>query len=280
MKKEQLVEEVSKYSGIKIIYILLFLLIVIYLYASQIGTKGLIVKEYNIKRKSLPDEYHGLKIVHFSDLHYGGQYKEKDLEKLVEQINIRKPDIVIYTGDLLLNHSKNTPDNINILIKHLSNIKSSLGKYYVKGNHDKYKEYQITFNSAGFHNLDKKEDLIYNNANNPILIVGDKIANKYFKDNDNIKPDYKIVVMHEPDNIINIKNHNFDIALAGHSHNGQLNIPYFKKFWMPKGARTYYNPYYKVNNTDFYISSGLGSSMLEIRLFEHPSFNFYRLTNK
>ena len=75
------------------------------------------------------------------------------------------------------------------------------------------------------------------------------------------------------------KEYNFNLALAGHSHNGQINIPYVKKFWMPPGARKYYEPYYKINNTDFYISSGIGSSTLEIRLFEHPSFNFYRLTN-
>ena len=47
----------------------------------------------------------------------------------------------------------------------------------------------------------------------------------------------------------------------------------------PDGAKKYYDEYYKVGNTDLYISSGLGTSELDFRFFNRPSFNFYQLYN-
>ena len=66
-------------------------------------------------------------------------------------------------------------------------------------------------------------------------------------------------------------------VFAGHSHNGQINIPYIKKLLLPEGSKKYYNNYYKVNNTNLYISSGLGESNINFRLFNKPSINFYRI---
>ncbi len=76
---------------------------------------------------------------------------------------------------------------------------------------------------------------------------------------------------------IKTKYDNINLVLAGHSHNGQINIPYIKKLFLPEGSKKYYNNYYKVNNTNLYISSGLGESKINFRLFNKPSINFYRI---
>ena len=44
-------------------------------------------------------------------------------------------------------------------------------------------------------------------------------------------------------------------------------------------AKKYYKEYYKVNNTDMYISNGLGTTIMNLRLFNKPSISLYRLTN-
>ena len=44
-----------------------------------------------------------------------------------------------------------------------------------------------------------------------------------------------------------------------------------------EGAKKYFSPYYKINDTELYISGGLGNKDYEFRLFNHPSINFYRL---
>ena len=93
-------------------------------------------------------------------------------------------------------------------------------------------------------------------------------------------PSYKINIMHTPDTFDDIKNYNFNLVLAGHSHNGQVDLPFYGAIYTPKGAKKYYKPYYKIDNTDLYISSGIGTSNYNFRLFNRPSFNLYRLNAK
>ncbi|HOZ53790.1 MAG TPA: metallophosphoesterase [Bacilli bacterium] len=262
----------------KNLFLFLFAITIGVLYSMYVGTLGMFTKEYSITNSKLPKDFYGLKIIHISDLHYGDYVNESFLKKLVAKINAYKPDIVIYTGDLYKKFSAPVQEDKVIIINYLSKIISKYGNYYVKGNHDR-KGYEDIMNAAGFYNLNEKEDIIYGENNNQILLIASNNAKKYLDKNKDISG-YKILVMHKPDDILALKDYNFELALAGHSHNGQINIPYIKELYMPKGSKTYNKPYYKVNNTDLYISSGLGTSLLNLRLFSHPSFNLYRITNK
>ena len=93
------------------------------------------------------------------------------------------------------------------------------------------------------------------------------------------KPIYNILLIHEPDYIKDINYSKYDLILAGHSHGGQVRLPLIGSIYNPNGSKLYHNDYYKINNTDLYISSGLGTSIYDFRLFNRPSFNLYRLTN-
>ena len=86
--------------------------------------------------------------------------------------------------------------------------------------------------------------------------------------------------MHEPDYIDDIDYSKFDLVLAGHSHNGQVRIPFIGATILPDGAKKYYKEYYKLEDTKLYISSGIGTTILPIRLFNKPSYNFYRIIKK
>ena len=90
---------------------------------------------------------------------------------------------------------------------------------------------------------------------------------------------YKILLVHEPDVIDNI-NIDFDLILAGHSHNGQVRLPFIGAIKKVELAEKYYEEHYTVNNKELYISGGLGTSTVKFRFFNKPSFNFYRITNK
>ena len=71
------------------------------LYARFISTTGLNVYEKSIISSSLPEDYDGLKIVQFTDLHYGSTVFLKELKHVVKRINDQNPDIIIFTGDLV-----------------------------------------------------------------------------------------------------------------------------------------------------------------------------------
>ena len=173
----------------------------------------------------------------------------------------------------------------------LKGLKANLGKYIISGNHDNLDLYNEIVERIEFTNLNDTYKLIYNNSNQPIVISGissnlinDNISEKTndFKNylENNVSPIYSILLIHEPDYIDNVDLNNYDLVLAGHSHAGQVRIPLIGSIITPVGSKKYYNEYYNVNDTDLYISSGIGTSVMRIRLFNRPSFNFYRLTNK
>ncbi len=261
----------------KFLIILVIIIILLGLYIRFVGTLGIFVKEYGIHTNKLPESFDGLKIVHFSDIHYGTIVDSKKLDEIVKKINDLKPNIVVFTGDLY-DESIDLSDKYKEEIKEsLSKIQAPLGKYAVSGNHDYSNDgYSELMKNSGFTYLDSENELIYYNGDTPIRIEG---YPSYLKD----KPDYKsyeedyytISLIHEPDAILKLKS-NSNLVLAGHSHGGQVRLPFIGAIYTPEGSKKYYNEYYKVNDKDLYISYGLGTSLLRIRYFDHPSFNLYR----
>ena len=92
--------KVKPRRGVKILFFLIILFVLLFLYARYINTSGFIVKEVAIIDEEMDANYNGFKIVHFSDLHYGRTTFEEDLNKIVEEINKLEPDVIVFTGDL------------------------------------------------------------------------------------------------------------------------------------------------------------------------------------
>ncbi len=291
-------KKTSKKIGI-ILVILCSCFIFIILYGKLIGTTGLIVKEYKVVNSKIPTSFYGFKIVHMSDIHYGRTVNKKELQNIVKNINLLKPDIVVLTGDLFDQEEILTTQDIKILTEELQKIKVTIGKFAIIGEHDYgVNQWSTVIKNSNFVNLNDTYELIYKDGYVPILLAGlstnlkgtknakDKIApiNDYLStlnsnEDPNI-PNYKILLIHEPDFVSDITSKNYDLILAGHSHNGQIRLPWIGALSKWKGSKKYYDEYYHLNNTDFYISSGLGTTGFDSRLFNRPSINFYRLVNK
>lgn len=278
-----------------IIFLICFILVItgVLLYSRYIGTTGLNIKEYRLTYKSLTDDFYGLKIIHLTDIHYGRTVYKKELENIKKEVNLMKPDIIVFTGDLIDKDTKLTKTDLKILNSFLNGMEANIGKYAITGNHDYgFKNYDIILENGGFTNLNNKYELIYTNTTNNILLAGvstniygkktikEKLNDtfEYLKNTDN-KPVLSILIMHEPDFIDDINYSKFNLILAGHSHNGQIRLPFIGALVKPNYAKKYYDEYYKIKNTDLYISSGIGVSEVNFRLFNRPSFNLYRLTN-
>ena len=111
-----------------IIILVIFILVIsgIIAYSRYLGTRGLKVKEYKVVSENISEAYNGLKVVHFSDIHYGMTIKYAELEKIVNQINFINPDLVVFTGDLF---EKVVDDNmVKELTELFSKIKDSPAK--------------------------------------------------------------------------------------------------------------------------------------------------------
>lgn len=285
----------SKKNIIKTFFKIIIVIILFLLYARHIGTSGLVIKEHRIYNSTIPDSFHGVKIVHVSDIHYGRVIQKERINELVDKINELKPDIVVFTGDLIDKDTKLTKKDNKILIEALKNIDSNINKYAITGNHDhQFKEYDSILLESNFVNLNDTYDIVYNKSYEPIMIAGLKTyistkksmddrminINNYIADNKDTGPKYRILLMHEPDLIDEVQIDNFNLVLAGHSHNGQVRLPFIGATILPPKAKKYYKEYYSLGNTELYISSGVGTSTINFRFLNRPSINLYRLVNK
>ena len=191
-----------------IIYVMIIIILTV-LNARFIGTSFLKVKEYPKYSDSVPNDFDGIKIIHFSDLHYKRAITREKIDKIVDEINLIKPDIVVFTGDLIDKDSIIVEDDIKYLKSTLSKINAKYAKYAVMGNHDynKIETVENIYNDAGFNYLNNSYDIIYGKNSGKIFISGiSSVSYKqddmtsaldYLKDNKDI--DYKIVLVHEPD---------------------------------------------------------------------------------
>jgi len=279
----------NKWLKISISFILIIIGII--MYARFVGTMGFDTKEYTIYNDSLPSGFDGIKIVHFSDVHYNRAITSEKIDKIIDEINLINADIVVFTGDLIDKDMVITDNDYEYLTDAFSKISARYGKYAVLGNHD-YKDMDKVikvYNDSGFKYLENSYDIIYNKYNEKIFVGGignvsynlddvDKVM-EYFNSNNDI--DYRIMLVHEPDiSDMVVDNYDISLILAGHSHNGQVRLPGIGAIYTPPYAKKYYDEYYSVGGTDLYISSGIGVSSINYRLFNRPSINFYRVNKE
>ena len=288
IKKEEKKEKNRKISKkiFKVIVIILLLITLFFLYMHFIGTKGLKVKEYKVTSTRLPESFNGLKIVHFSDIYYLSNIKENELKNVVNKINELKPDIIVFTGDII-DTSKDIKDkDIETITKYLKKLDAKIGKYAVKGDMDYNNYYETITTNSNFQVINNSYELIYYKGNDPILLTGtgsclktDCDINQSFSFNkiDNI---FTISLVHEPDTTNKIISNKPDLILSGHSLNGQIRLPFIGGIVKVENAKKYKNSKYNIGNTTLFISGGLGTNKYEFRLFNHPSINFYRLVKE
>lgn len=284
-------EKEKHFSILKLIIFIILIIALVIAYGFLIEPKLITVKEHKITVNNLPDNFNGFKIVHISDLHYGRMFDEDRLKKLVNSINEQKPDIVVLTGDLIDKDTNMTIDEANKISAELNKINSTSGKYAISGNNDlKFDEWTNIITNGGFIDLNNTYDTIYKDGYQNIFIAGASTLQDKQSINDKVKtsidylnsfdkngPVYKILLLHEPDVIDDINVNPFDLILAGHSHAGQVRLPFIGAIYLPDGAKKYYESYYKLKNSDLYISNGLGVSGYNFRLFNTPSYNLYRI---
>ena len=278
-------EEERKRKNKKILKILSFIFIPLFILFSisyvslrYIGNIGIVVKEYPFYNIKITDDFHGVKVVQFSDVHFGEFTEKGKIDELIKLINNTNPDIVVFTGDLVdVNYAVNLTDQ-EYLISSFKKINASLGKYAIKGEEDS-DSFDTIFNNSGFEILNNEVRKIYINDSYINLIAVDNNYGVYptlLNNYDGSK--FSIAITHFSDNSDNIVN-TFapDIILAGNSHNGQVRIPFIGPMMKRIGSKKYIYSYYKINDTELYISSGIGNTKYNMRLFNHPSINFFRL---
>ena len=254
---------------------ILIVLFIFFIYITFVSTKKLEVREYKIVDSNITSDYYGLKVIHFGDIHYGNNVDSKYLKSVVDKINLSKPDVVLFTGDLISDSFKLTNDEKDKIVEILSSIDARLGKYAIRGDEDLLLEdYPSIMKKAGFIYLENNFEYVYD-SETPILISD--MNSETLEENESV---YNILLIHKPDDLSNIDYSKYNLILAGHSHNGQIKLPFIGSLFKFDGSKTYYDSYYELNNSKLYITGGIGVKIINIRFNNRPSINLYRLVNK
>lgn len=282
-RTEDIIEEERKKKNKKLLKIMFWIFVplfiifsVFYFLLTYVGNKGIIVREYAIEDEKLPVIFNGLKIVQFSDVHYNVYSSLSKLEKIVEMINNTNPDIVVFTGDLVDNDYSITIEDEEKLMNIFKKINSTIGKYAIYGEEDS-EIFKEIFNNSDFIILDNEVVKIYKDNSSVDLIAFNSNSINFELENRNPE-NYAISLVHKPDYSDEIiERFNPNIILSGHSHNGQVILPFIGPLMKKEGSKKYILNSYKIKDTYLYISGGIGNTKYNFRLFNNPSINFYRL---
>ncbi|ETD05172.1 phosphatase [Lactococcus garvieae TRF1] len=213
-----------------------------------------------------------LNVVQISDLQVSEYYETNRLDKVIEKVNAQKPDILLFTGDLFDNYSK-YPEQRAPMIEKLKAFKANIGKYAVWGNHDygggAVRVYEDVMSAGGFTVLRNQGETLTLSDGRQVFLGGlddSLLGNPSVSDTLAYRQnyDYAITMTHEPDVADAFIGTDTQLVLAGHSHGGQVCIP----FYPIKNvlAEKYTRGLYQLDAiTQLYVNTGIGTTSIHAR---------------
>lgn len=258
-----------------------------YFYANRIEPSLLEINTVEIEHSLIPKGFDGIKIVQFSDTHVGFHYTLEQFRKLVSKINTLKPDLIFFTGDLL--DEPNKFAEINQITGILHQLNAPLGKYCIFGNHDHggygsdiYRNLMETANFTVLLNESRRIKLM-DESSIFLLGIDDAMLGKpnlelALEQVPNDK--FTILLSHAPDIADIAFLHPIHWQLSGHSHGGQVKIPFVGALVIPPYAQNYPEGYYTIGETSplsLYVNRGIGTTRLPFRFMAKPEITVFEL---
>ncbi|MEL6438642.1 MAG: metallophosphoesterase [Cyanobacteria bacterium J06621_8] len=267
----------------KLTLITLVLAIACYVYAKKIEPNWVEIVPVRLAIPHLAPAFTGFKIVQISDLHANHFIPEQRLTKIIQLVNQQQPDAIAITGDFITHGYDFDPDKLALK---LSQLQSKSGNLAVLGNHDHWrKKLEMLKQTLKEGNISLLENQVYSveRGNQQLAFAG--IDDPYWGQPDLAQaiaqiPDNAtaILLVHEPDYIEqSAKTERFALQLSGHSHGGQIKIPWIDPFFLPRGGRKYFAGLDRVENTWTYTNRGLGMTGIPLRFASRPEITVFTL---
>lgn len=232
----------------------------------------------------MTNEFSGFKIVQLSDLH--SKAFGDDQQTLVKKVMKEKPDLIVFTGDLVDSKKYDEKTSLTLMEK----LTDMAPVYYVTGNHEwwsgKYDSLEEKLSDIGVEVMSNTtEEIVIGNER--ILLTGiddpaeentleteASIAEASIKEalTDIETGDFHILLSHRPELFSLYAEYQFDLVLSGHAHGGQVRIPFIGGLIAPNQGLfpAYTAGTYKINNTTMIVNRGLGNSIIPQRIFNRP----------
>jgi hypothetical protein len=260
-------------------------------YGILVAPQRLRVESYRLPIRDLPVEFEGFRIAHMSDLHYGPFVAGPYLEYVVQMVSDLSPDFVFLTGD----YSHKNPNAVEPGIRLLENLRSRLGTVAVLGNHDYWEGAEATVAA-----LERIRIPVLTNARRFLTPSG--LAERYTggpalciagvddlwdglpsvaQALEGVPDDVpRIVLSHNPDVAEDVpEGMRVDLMCAGHTHGGQVRIPFLGTPMVPsRYGQKYAGGLCAGPRCPVVVSRGIGVAMLPVRIGVPPEVGMIELT--
>ena len=254
--------------------------------------KKVCVTDYEYISDKVPAAFDNYKIAVLSDLHC--KRIGRDNKRLINKVNDIAPDLIICAGDMVTDNAK----RMNVTYGLLQNLSERYNIIYAYGNHelklrinprahDRFISYINDVKNLGI-NVLNNTSFELSKDNEHIHIFGlninrrfyTKIWKKVYMGNDYLdklvgKPDndeLNILIAHNPEYFNNYSDWGADIVFSGHIHGGMVVLPYIGGVIAPSYRLFPYYDFGKYENDDstMFLSRGLGSHTIPLRIFNPP----------
>jgi len=240
------------------------------------------ISEVKIPIPNLPKDLDGLRIVQVTDVHLSAFLSESEFARAIDMANETRAHVALMTGDLI----SRTGDPLDACLKQLARLRADAGVVGCLGNHEIYTNSQdyVTLQAgrAGIKFL-RSESKALRFGGAAINFAGvdyQKFQSNYLVGAERlIHPGvFNVMLSHNPDVFPVAASQGYDLTIAGHTHGGQVN---FEILQQNVNVARYFTPYvrglYREGNSSIYVSSGLGTIGVPVRLGAPPEISLLQL---
>jgi uncharacterized protein len=251
-----------------------------------------VVRRVEIPLERLPEAFDGLTIAQLSDLHYHPEFSADVIRKAVELVRQMNPDMVVLTGDFVTLSEFRDADPAaakaaDPCAELLAALRPKLGRVAVLGNHDSYTDpgyVHEALTSRGIQVLQNEAFPLERNGQR-LWIAGVQDVLAGFADLDvALRPvpqtEAVVLLAHEPDFADEAAKHSVDLQLSGHSHGGQIRLPFLPPLALPKLGKKYPIGLRNVGRMSLYTNIGLGTIGVPIRVLAAPEVTLFTLRSR
>lgn len=246
-------------------------------------------KEIALRR--WPERLEGFTIALLSDFHYDPYFSVHPLRSSISMVNGLHPDLIALTGDFVtdpFSDDKATKAKAAYAAEPcaqlLRQMQAPYGLWAVLGNHDAVTDPGRVINSlraVGIQVLGNRSVPIEGSGARFWLAGVDDVLEKR-SDLDaalhNIPAGESVMLLaHEPDYADDVALVPVDLQLSGHSHGGQIRIPFIRPLWLPTLAKKYVWGLYKIGGLTLYTNPGLGTVGVPVRMNCPPEITLLTL---
>jgi predicted MPP superfamily phosphohydrolase len=259
------------------------------LYSGEIARHEIDLVDTTIRIANLPAPFHGFRIAQLSDIHLDEFTEPVFLEYVVHRINALSPDLVLVTGDFITRGSLTFVSSRHAAYRSaeiLSTLKAPQ-TYTVLGNHDVAVSSSLVIDALHFHGIPVlvNEHVPIERSGARMWLCGtDDAGTGHPNLNLTIpeKPDGPVILMvHEPDYADAVVKHPggqfVDLMLSGHSHGGQVRMPFYGPLILPPMGQKYVMGHFQIGKMQLYVNRGIGSVGLPFRFNCPPEITLHTL---